>query len=61
HFSNYKTVDRVEIIPFHQLGMHKWESMNIEYPLKDTSVPSAEIKNRTLKIFEKYFENVILK
>ena len=61
HFSDYKTVDRVEIIPFHQLGMHKWESMNIEYPLKNTPVPSAEIKNQTLKIFEGYFENVVLK
>lgn len=60
-FSNYKTVERVEIIPFHQLGMHKWELMNIEYPLKDTPTPSDEIKKRTKAIFEKYFENVILK
>ncbi len=61
HFSTYKTVERVEIIPFHQLGMHKWELMNIEYPLKDTSTPSDEIKNRTKEIFDKYFTNVILK
>ncbi|MDB5012752.1 MAG: pflA [Daejeonella sp.] len=61
HFSNYKTVDRVEIIPFHQLGMHKWELMNIEYSLKDTPVPSAEMQKMTKDIFNKYFENVILK
>lgn len=61
HFSTYKTVDRVEIIPFHQLGMHKWELMNIEYPLKNTPVPSKELQQLTKGIFEKYFGNVVLK
>jgi len=61
HFSTYKTVDRVEIIPFHQLGMHKWELMNIEYPLKNTATPTDEIKNSTKSIFDRYFDNVILK
>ena len=60
-FSDYKTVDRVEIIPFHQLGMHKWELMNIQYPLKDTPVPSRESQELTKSIFEKYFGNVVLK
>ena len=61
HFSRYKTVERVEIIPFHQLGMHKWEFMNITYPLQDTPVPSSEVKNLAKTIFEKYFENIVLK
>jgi pyruvate formate lyase activating enzyme len=61
YFANYKTVDRVEIIPFHQLGMHKWELMNITYPLKDTPTPSQEIQDLTKGIFDQYFENVILK
>ena len=61
HFAGYKSVDRVEIIPFHQLGMHKWELLGLKYPLKDTPVPSQEIKDRTRAIFDKYFENVILK
>ena len=61
HFSNYKTVDRVEIIPFHQLGKHKWELMGIEYPLKETTTPSPESQKVAKDIFDKYFENVILK
>jgi pyruvate formate lyase activating enzyme len=61
HFSQYKTVERVEIIPFHQLGMHKWEFMNITYPLQNTPVPSQEIKDLAKGIFEKYFGNVVLK
>ena len=61
HFANYKTVERVEIIPYHQLGMHKWELLNLNYPLKDTPIPSIEIKNMAKSIFDKYFQNVILK
>jgi pyruvate formate lyase activating enzyme len=61
YFSEYKTVERVEIIPFHQLGMHKWELMNLVYPLKDTPTPSDEIKIMAKDIFDKYFQNVVLK
>ncbi len=33
-------VQRVEVLPFHQYGISKYEELRIEYPLKDT--PSAE-------------------
>ncbi len=60
-FTNYKSVERVEIIPFHQLGLHKWELLKMDYPLKDTPSPSDELKQMTFSIFNKYFDNVILK
>jgi pyruvate formate lyase activating enzyme len=61
HFSSYKTVGRVEIIPFHQLGMHKWELMNIDYPLKETPTPSEALKVRVKSVFDRYFRDVVLK
>jgi len=61
HFSKYKTVEMVEIVPFHQMGRHKWEFMNITYPLQDTPIPSQETKDLTKGIFEKYFENVVFR
>ena len=61
HFTDYKTVERVEIIPFHQLGSHKWELLKMNYPLKDTETPSQEVQNNAFNIFKKYFDNVILK
>lgn len=60
-FTDYKSVDRVEIIPFHQLGSHKWELLGMKYPLKDLEGPSEEVKQKTLNIFNKYFKNVVLK
>ncbi len=35
-------VERVEILPFHKMGEHKWEAMDLEYRLKNTEPPSAE-------------------
>ena len=61
HFAGYRTVDRVEIIPFHQFGKHKWESLGMNYPLKDLQSPSEEIKKKAFEIFRSHFDNVVLK
>ncbi len=33
-------VERVELLPFHQMGSHKWEELNRPYRLANTPVPS---------------------
>lgn len=40
--SNLKTVERVEILPYHTLGIMKWNSLGIKYPLESTPVPTKE-------------------
>lgn len=37
--STLNNVDRLELLPYHTIGVHKWESMGIEYELK--GVPDA--------------------
>ena len=37
-----KTVEKVEILPYHSLGLFKWEKLNIPYSLKDTRSPTKE-------------------
>lgn len=39
-------VERVEILPFHQMGAHKWRELGLEYRLKDTPPASEELCNR---------------
>jgi pyruvate formate lyase activating enzyme len=34
-------VERVEVLPFHQMGRYKWERLGREYMLKDTVPPTA--------------------
>lgn len=40
--SKLKTVEKVENLPYHSLGLFKWEKLNIKYPLEGVSSPSPE-------------------
>lgn len=35
-----KTVEKIEILPYHSFGKPKWEKLGIDYPLKDVKPPS---------------------
>lgn len=37
-----KTVERVEVLPYHTLGVFKWENLGIPYPLEGIAPPSLE-------------------
>lgn len=44
--SKFENVERVDILPFHQMGLHKWEEIEQQYKLKDVLTPTqAEIEN----------------
>lgn len=58
HFKDYKTIERVEILPYHQLGVHKWEALGMEYKLKDVNPPDAQKLEKTAAIFRTYFKDV---
>jgi pyruvate formate lyase activating enzyme len=51
YISKLKNVEKIELLPFHQLGTHKWEEMNLEYPLKDVKEPNAEDMKDARQIF----------
>lgn len=37
-----RTVERVEVLPYHTLGLFKWEKLGIPYTLADAPTPTAE-------------------
>jgi pyruvate formate lyase activating enzyme len=37
-----KTVEKVEVLPYHNLGNTKWENMGIKYPLEGVKIPTEE-------------------
>ena len=41
-----RSLERVEILRFHQLGRDKWHKLGLDYPLKDVEPPSAELTER---------------
>lgn len=36
------TVEKVEVLPYHTMGINKYEKLGIEYPLGDLAAPSKE-------------------
>lgn len=56
----YAMIQRLEILPYHTLGAHKYEAMGQEYALKDITENTPEQLNRAKELFEEYFGVVYL-
>jgi pyruvate formate lyase activating enzyme len=46
-----EVVQRVEVLPFHQMGKNKWKALQIPYPLEHTMPPSDELVTRVQETF----------
>ncbi len=58
HFKDYKTIEKIEILPYHQLGVHKWEALGMAYELRDVHPPTKEQIEKAVSIFNRYFREV---
>jgi len=52
--SQLTNVERVDILPFHQMGKSKWEKMKKVYKLQDTPTPTKELIDKAEDIFRSY-------
>ena len=52
--STLKNVDRVEILPYHTLGVHKWENMGFEYELKGVPDATKEDVEKAAKVLAEF-------
>ncbi len=53
YLKDYHCVEQVELIPFHQMGMYKWDYVDEPYLLKDAESPAKEEMAQARAIFEK--------
>lgn len=56
--STLNNVDRVEILPYHTLGVHKWENMGFEYELKGVPDATKEDVQKAAKVLAEFGVNV---
>ena len=46
-----RNVERVEVLPFHQMGRYKWKELGIAYQLQDVEPPSVAAVERACQQF----------
>lgn len=56
--AKFKSVEMVEILPYHTLGAFKYKELGIEYPLDGIEDLGYERKREIMEIFKKYGLNV---
>jgi pyruvate formate lyase activating enzyme len=44
-------VERVDVLPFHQMGRYKWEKLKLDYALDKTEPPTQEAHARAVAVF----------
>ena len=60
HFKDYRMLQRVEILPYHTLGVNKYESLGQEYRLKDVRLNTPEQLDRARRLFTEYFGDKVV-
>ena len=60
HFKGYDMIKRVEVLPYHTLGAHKYEPLGMEYKLKGGKENTPEQLDAARDIFDEYFDRVFV-
>ncbi|MBQ8146159.1 MAG: pyruvate formate lyase-activating protein [Clostridia bacterium] len=50
HLKNYSCIDKIDILPYHTLGVSKYEDLGIDYPLKGVPQLTKSDAQRALEI-----------
>ncbi|MGN1400078.1 MAG: pyruvate formate-lyase-activating protein [Bacillus sp. (in: firmicutes)] len=56
-----KNVEKIEVLPYHKLGVYKWEALGLNYPLADTAPPEEDRVINASQLLTKYWnkENIL--
>ena len=54
YLTTLSNVEKVGILPFHQMGAYKWRNLKLNYKLRDTPEPSADETERVRDLFRSY-------
>ena len=60
HFKDFKNVERLEILPYHTLGKHKYEHLNMKYQLEGVPDNTPEQLKLAKSILDPYFKLVVV-
>ncbi len=53
YIDTLQNVEKVEVLPYHEMGIYKWDELGMEYPLKNQRVPSKEETEKVQKYLDR--------
>lgn len=60
YFREYKTIEKLEIQPYHKLGVHKWEALGWDYQLKHARENTKEELEQAVSLLNPYFKTITI-
>lgn len=60
HFKDYTMLERLEIQPYHRLGVHKYEALGWDYKLQSTPENTPEQLANAEALLSEYFKEVVV-
>jgi pyruvate formate lyase activating enzyme len=61
YLKDFKYLERLEILPYHNLGAHKYKELGMDYRLEGVSSPSQKKIEEAEEIFKKYLNKVFVR
>ena len=58
YFKTYKTIEKLEIQPYHKLGVHKWDELGWDYQLKEARENTEAELQKAQTILAPYFKQI---
>lgn len=58
YFKDFTTIEKLELLPYHKLGVHKWEALGWEYQLKDARENTATELEEAKALLQPFFNNI---
>ena len=54
YLRKYKNIQRVDLLRFHQMAIHKWDNLDVDYTLRDVEPPPQERMEELRSIMRKH-------
>ncbi|MDP2090572.1 MAG: pyruvate formate-lyase-activating protein [Candidatus Gracilibacteria bacterium] len=61
YLQKYKSLERLEILPYHTMGVFKWKELKMKYGLEGIEQPTRESIEKCVGILKKYLGNVYVR